>query len=143
MKKILAVIILLAILSFYRDSIIDYSAQFLEEDQDSFAWVGSQRASLEEKLPRMDFNSSVTALQDFENEIQKSIQNLNQNDDKSLYNSRRRQLICELAVVYKKTAMQYLANGDAEMYTAYIQKSQNQLIECADLNNAPDSGTGD
>ncbi len=85
----------------------------------------------------MDFLSSVTTLQDFENDIKNSLRDLKKNTDEKVH-SFRRQLICELAVVYKKLAMQYLGNGDTEMYMEYIQESQNRLSDCADLRKSAD-----
>jgi len=132
MKKLLAVITLLAILFFFREQLTDYSSQFFKNSENPLVWTGNRRTRLNSELQNMDFSSSITALQDFENDIQKELKNLQSTDDKRSH-SFRRQLICELAVIYKKAAMQYLENGDEELYIKFIAKSQTQLAECADL----------
>lgn len=105
---------------------------FFKKDENPNAWLGTQRARLENDLPRMDFNSAIAALQEFEDQIEHTLVDLQATNDKGIATFKR-QLICELAVVNKQTAMQHLGNGNDEKYLEYHQRSQNYLTECAAL----------
>lgn len=80
----------------------------------------------------MDFISATAALQEFEKDIEHDLVVLKKKDDAGSRNFRRR-LECELAVIYRQAATQYLQQGDDENYMAFIQKTQDQVRICSDL----------
>jgi hypothetical protein len=135
MKKILILIGILLILFFFCGHLTGYWTQFFGEvKEDPTEWLVQKRDGFYLSLPEMDFTTAIQSLSDFENSINENLSGLNKSEeDEDNKRAYHRSLICELAVVYKKTAMLYLNNGKDDLYIAYTRKSQDKLVECANL----------
>lgn len=133
MKKVIAITILLAVVFFYRQELLQYTHVFFITEEEPFEWVRFRSENLYPKLPAMDFMSATNALQEFQEDIENGLAELEKQDNAESRTFRRR-LECELAVVYRQTAAQYLQQGDDENYMTFMQKTQEQVRVCSELN---------
>lgn len=132
MKKLIFCIIVLLLLLFFRDGLNEYWIEHFSKEADESSWLISERNSISNDLSVPGFSFAIEHLITFDNKIQKELQRIKSDNTESSHKYRRK-LTCELSVVYKQIAMQYLQNGDDELYMQFIGKSQAELAECANL----------
>jgi len=135
MKKILFLVVVLVVIFFFRGQLPGYFHEYFTAKQDDpIEWFYQQRDTLYADLPDFDFTLAIKSLNNFESTIQKNMLELSKSDlidDQK--RSFHRNMICELVVVYRKMAMQYLNHGEDDFYIEYIRKSQDKLAECSNL----------
>ena len=91
---------------------------------------GPEGETLYHGLLDIEFSNASSALSDFQKSILSSLADIREiKDDGSRSRRYKRNLICELVVVYKKAAIVYPSNGDVN----FIRKLQNPLSLCVDL----------
>ncbi len=135
MKKLIVFIILLLLLFFFRENLNEYWIKHFSEKTHESSWLLSERNSLYDDLSGTDFSIAIESLTRFQTKIQNELNRVKSENGEST-RGYRRNLVCELAAVYKKMAMQYLQNGEEEMYMKFIGKSQAELTECANLKSS-------
>ncbi|MEE4243473.1 MAG: hypothetical protein V2I36_18585 [Desulfopila sp.] len=134
MKKLILFIIVLAAIFLLRDQLNPYWIKFHTQvdADDPIGWLVERRDTLYRDLPEMNFDTAIASLMHFEAKIKESLFGIDETAaDEEQRRSYHRNLICELAVVYKKLAMAHMGKGEDELYVAYMQKSRDELAECA------------
>lgn len=132
MKKLLFFAALIITLFFFREGLNQYWIKHFDSKADESSWLLSERKSIDRKLSSSDLSFSIRILTTFKDRIQNELNKVNSNSHESS-EKYHRNLVCELAVAYKKIAMLHLQNGADEMYMQFIGMSQEKFVECADL----------
>lgn len=136
MRKLLVFLIVLLVVFVFRDHLNRYwvSVSSHIDEEEPMGWVAERSESLYNDLPQMDFESAIASLEDFERSITISLARLDETaEDEQSRRRYSRNLICELAVVYRKMATVYLNRGEDELYIRYMEKSRQKLAECSEL----------
>jgi len=133
MKKTIIIILFLVAVFVFRDRLIGFTMAFFSKEDNQQDWMLSSRNEVYDQLPILGFDRSLPLLEEFENRLQAELENYQGLEPKERVD--KRYTICELAVVYKKTAILYFENGTYEKYLEFIKKSQDRLVECANLQN--------
>jgi len=136
MKKLLVFIVVLLVIFFFRGHLTGYWIEFFDSEPDKFTaeWLVKKRDKLYAELPDLNLLMAKKALSDFEGTIRTELAELEKAEgDERKKKTYRRNLICELPVIYRKLASFYLQNGEDQQYMEYIQKSQAEMVECTEL----------
>ncbi len=137
MKKRYVFILLLFGLLFYKEELAEQYDTYFPQEEETADWVSFEGDRLYRNLETYDFDNQLELLADFEKKIQNELVEVSKStastSDEDGNNSYKGKLICQLAVVYQKTAMWYLQHGQEMVYVEYMQKYQDALVECADL----------
>jgi len=131
MKKLLTIVVLLVAVFIFRTRLIDLSTVLFVHEESQSEWVVRTRNGIYDKIQGLEFKPSLLLLKDYTHRLQKeSGKYKNADQHKKVH---RRYVICELAIVHKKTAMLHLQNGSYEQYIEYMQKYRDQIAECVSL----------
>ena len=135
MKRLLVFLIVLLIIFLFRGQITGYWVQFFGESKDNpMSLFTQERDRLYTELPDLEFSLAIEELNNFEKSIHSSLATLDKsNEDDRKKKNYRRNLVCELAVIYQKMAASYLSHGDENLYMNYTRKSQEQFVACAEI----------
>ena len=136
MKKLLVFILVLLIIFFFRGHLTGYWIKFFDSEPDKFTaeWLVKKRDKIYVELPELDILMAKKALTEFESSIKAELAKLDKTEgDERKKKNYRRNLICELPIIYRKMATVYLQNGEDQQYMEYIQKSQAKMVSCTEL----------
>ncbi len=139
MKKLFVFIIVIVLMFLFRDQLNPYWITLYShiKQDEPMGWLAQRSDSLYRDLPEMNFETAVFSLEDFEAEITEGLANIDEMDVGEDQRKRyHRNLICELAVVYKKMAMSHMSKGNDDLYIKYTRKSRDTLAQCADLSES-------
>lgn len=139
MKKIIVAVILIILIFFFKEDLADQYRQHFPEEQVDLPWMDRGKENIDLSIAKADFDTSIVLLQEFESKLQKEIEGIAAESNDTKRRQYRRQLICELAALYKKMAMQYLQNGQEMMYMQYIGEYRDQLQVCTESTVRKDS----
>ncbi len=132
MKRLIIIATLLFVIFAFRENLNMYAITFFGQQESNKGWVRTKGEKLYGQIPKMDLAIAIIELGDFEKSLQAELESIN-NLDSEQGRILRRNLVCELTVVYKKMAQLYLQDGNLDAYYEYVGKSNTQLEECADL----------
>lgn len=136
MKRIVIIVLLLVTAFIFRSELLDMSMLSFNKGEVSHNWIITTRNKVYNDLNGLDFKPSLDILEDFSQSLKAEL-GRSQNADSAGRGSKH-YAICELAVVYEKTALLYLHNDSYEKYIEFIQKSRERLAECSRDKNIED-----
>ena len=129
MKRTVIIVLLLVTAFIFRTKLLDMSMLLFHKEEISHNWIITTRNKVYSDLNGLDFVPSLDVLEDFSQSLKAELGRTQYVD--SDRRGIRRYAICELAVVYEKTALLYLHNDSYEKYIEFIQKSRERLAECS------------